>query len=249
MVWKWRLRVLFFLVAAILGRYRGRLALLVLAVIVSACASGNNLLSGVVGGVVSERFGSATDATLAAKLNPDYRYLRVEVEGRPPILMVLGYVDPHPNGEIEVWYSAKREVIKTQAGRIVATFGLETDWRAVRFHPAPLHWSDEPSDGRKFERTRDEMPGYRYAITDQMEVRRVPGGPPKGVSAALNRSSLDGLEWFQEATLRSTGRGMPPAWFAWGKLGGSLTVIYSEQCLAPEFCLRLMRWPLQGRAG
>lgn len=249
MAWKWRLRALFFLVAAILDRYRGRVALVVLAVSVSACASGNNLLSDVVGGVVSDRFGGAADATLVAKLNPDYRYLRVEVQGRPPILMVLGYVDPNPNGDIEVWYSAKREVIKTQDGRIVATFGLETDWRVVRFHPAPLHWADEPSNGREFERTRDEMPGYRYSISEQMEIRRWPGGPPQGVPAALSRSGLGDLQWFQEATLRSTGRSMPPAWFAWGTLGGTPTLIYSEQCLAPEFCLRLMRWPLQDRTG
>jgi len=249
MAWKWRLRALFFLVAVVLSRYRGHMALVVLAVGVSACASGNNLLSDVVSGVVSERFGSATDPTLAAKLNPDYRYLRVEVVGRPPALLVLGYVDPHADGEIEVWYSAKHEVIKTQNGRIIATFALETDWRAVRFRPTPLQWSDQRSNGAKFERIRDEMPGYRYSISDQIEIRSWPGGPPQGVSAALNRSGSADLQWFQEATLSSTGRIMPPAWFAWGRLGGNFTVVYSEQCLAPEFCLRLLRWPLQDRAG
>lgn len=249
MAWKWRLRALFFLVAAVLNRYRGRVTLAVLAVGLTACASGNNLLSDVVSGVIAERFGDSSDPTLAAKLNPDYRYLRVEVEGRPPILLVLGYVDAHPDGEIEVWYTAKREVIKTQNGRIVATFGLETDWRAVRFKPAPVRWSDERTNGANFERIRDEMPGYRYSISDQMEIRRWPGRPPHGVPAVLNHPGQSDLQWFQEATLNSTGRSLPPAWFALGRLGGSPTVVYSEQCLAPAFCLRLLRWPLQDRSG
>jgi hypothetical protein len=239
---KRRLRAPFFLVASVFDRCFRRVAL-------AGCASGNNLLSDVVRGVVGERFGDTADPIAGAKLNPDYRYLRVEVVGHPPALLVLGYVDPHVDGDIEVWYSAKQEVIKTQNGRIIATFGLETDWRSVRLQPVLPPWAGEGANGTRFERMRDEMPGYRYAITDQIESRRWPTRPPQGVSAVLGDAVADRLQWFREGSLRSTGTSLPPAWFARGHFGGRDTIVYSEQCLAPSFCLRLMRWPLQGVAG
>ncbi len=250
MAWKWRLRALFFLVRRFVDRRGSRVALAVLTVGLAGCASGNNLVSDVVRGVVAERFGDAPDPIAGVKLNPDYRYLRVEVAGRPPALLVLGYVDPHPDGEIEVWYSAKQEVIKTQNGRIIATFGLETDWRAVRLQPALPPWAADPSNGMRFARLRDEMPGYRYAITEQVEGRPWPGPPPQGVSAVFANTAAKGLHWYREVALGNTGRSpMPPAWFALGPSGGRDTVVYSEQCLSPVFCLRLIRWPLQDGAG
>ena len=68
----------------------------------------------------------------AIALNPKYRYLRTELNGRPALL-VLGYVDETPEGPIESWYSANQELIQIQNGRLVATAGLDFNWSAVRY--------------------------------------------------------------------------------------------------------------------
>lgn len=247
---KWRLRALFFLERRFLDLRRLHVVLLVSAAGLAGCASGTNLVSDVVRGVVAERFGEARDPLMGVKLNPDYRYLRVEVAGRPPALLVLGYIDPHADGEIEVWYSAKQEVIKTQNGRILATFGLETDWRAVRLQPATPPWAADPVKGMRLERVRDEMPGYRYAITDLVDSRPWPSPPPQGVPAVFSNAAAHDLQWFREVSVSNVGRSaIPPAWFARGRFGGRDRVVYSEQCLAPAFCLRLLRWPIEDGAG
>ena len=65
-----------------------------------------------------------------ARLNPDFRYLRVTI-GRHVALLALGNVDSDPRGPVEVWYSAEREVLRFQNGRLVGSVGLTTEWRNV----------------------------------------------------------------------------------------------------------------------
>jgi len=208
------------------------------------CASGSTPLADVLSAVISNQFGAGAETPLSAKLNPAYRYLRVEVDGRAPALLVLGYVDSHPQGEIEVWYTAKREVIKTQNGRIVGTAGLEVDWRAVRFPTAPPPWAT--AQEARYQRSRDEMPGHRYAITDQIQLKPWLGMPPLTLPAALNSGQAkNSYRWFSETTLNASKQPLPPSWFAWGLYQGQPTVVYSVQCLSPTFCLKLQRWPAQ----
>lgn len=228
---------------------RGTLAVVTIAL--AGCASGSNVLSDVVAGVFDERLGAGSDPTRDVKLNPDYRYLRVEVTGRPPALLVLGYVDAHPDGAIETWYSAGREVIKTQNGRIVATVGLEIDWRLVRFQsgPPPGWVADVGAKPRFFDRWRDEMPGYRYSVQDKVEHSVWDGAPPDGVSPSLVAAGLAHLVWFRERIVSSTAAALPPAWYATERRNDGAVVVYSEQCLSPVFCLKLMRWPLRGATG
>ena len=189
--------------------------------------------------------GLGDESTLTAKLNPNYRYLRIEVGGRAPALLVLGYIDAHPQGDIEVWYSAKQEVIKTQNGRIFGTMGLEVDWRSVRFLSNPPVWTAVPLQGSVYQRLRDEMPGYRYAIADRVELTPWVGLPPITLSATLRGQPGDAYRWFRETTFSTTAASLPPAWFAWGTHRGQPTVVYSEQCLSATFCLKLQRWPAQ----
>ena len=212
------------------------------------CASGSTPLADVLSGVVSEQWGAANDVSLLHKTNPIYRYLRIEVVGRPAALLVLGYVDAHPQGNIEVWYSASREVIKTQNGRIVSTSGLELDWRRVHFAVAPPAWDAVPPQGLIYNRLRDQMPGYHDAISDQLEVTPWPGLPPINLSATLPVDAARSYRWFREAVVSSSAQPLPPAWFAWALRGGSPTVVYSEQCLSASFCLKLQPWPVQESA-
>lgn len=212
------------------------------------CASSATPLAEVLSGVVAEKFSSGSELNLSAKLNPLYRYLRIDVAGRPSALLVLGYVDAHPQGDIEVWYSASREVIKTQNGRIVSTSGLELDWRRVQFPVAPPAWDKVLPQGVIYTRLRDEMPGHHAAINDQLEVKPWSGVPAINLPAALPIEAAHNYRWFREAVISSTAQPLPPAWFARGMRAGQPAVVYTEQCLSATFCLKLQPWPVQESA-
>ena len=173
----------------------------------------------------------------AIKLNPNLRYLRVTVRGRV-VFMVLGYVEPYPEGEIATWYSSEGEVIRLQNGRIVGTAGLETDWRAVRNVSLPA-WKDMA--GRPavvYSRERDEMPGYRYGIAESVKLYPVPA--PNNAKLAGLRA--DSLRWYEEAVLGQP-NGLASGRFAlYAKADGELLVAYGEQCLSQNLCLSWQLW-------
>lgn len=178
----------------------------------------------------------------ASQLNPAYRYLHVQANDSPPALLALGYEDPHPQGLIEVWYSAKQEVIKTQNGRIISTAGLLINWQAVRTPTAPADWSSLPSAGQGYQRLRDVSPGYQSSVTDQVTVKPHAGLPDIRLPPTLPESKAQTLRWFSE-TRQGRSPSLPTAWFAWGQHQGQPGIVYSRQCLSPEYCLQLQRWP------
>ena len=176
-----------------------------------------------------------------AKLNPNFRYLRVTIEGRL-VLLALGYLDPHPQGTIEVWYSAEREVVRLQNGRLVGASGLTTEWHNVVVPELPA-WSALAASEKplRWVRARDVMPGYRYGVRDALALSVI--SPP-------SRSQLQGLEpqqltWFEErfADDALTKTTLPPARYAVQVAGGQGIVVYGEQCIAPQTCFTWQRWP------
>ena len=193
-----------------------------------------------------------------ARLNPNFQYLRVTVSGRVALL-ALGDVDKHPQGPIEVWYSAEREVLRLQNGRLAGAVGLTTEWRNVILPDLPS-WSDSAGADRSFEwiRTRDVMPGYRFGVTEKLALR---------VVAAPAKSELRGLDpqtltWFEERVEAESGGGFPAVL---GKVAGAAaplpasryavdfqgereTVVYGEQCLAAELCFSWQRWPVPAQS-
>ncbi|TAK49271.1 MAG: hypothetical protein EPO27_05435 [Betaproteobacteria bacterium] len=176
-----------------------------------------------------------------AKLNPNFRYLRVTIAGRAALL-VLGYEENDPRGPVEVWYSAEREVLKLQQGRVIGAFGTTTEWRNVRLPELPA-WSvlARESAPRRLVRTRDVMPGYRYGLRDALLL----GPAPVPEKSALRDLDARSLAWFEER-LESPTQGetsLPPARYAVRIQGGKETVVYGEQCLAPELCFTWQRWP------
>lgn len=212
-------------------------------VALAGCSSGS-LLSDVGRAIVKEQFGSGNDPVAGFALNPSFSYLRVSLQAKSPALLVLGYVDPDPQGDIEVWYSAKREVIKTQNGRIVGTSGLDVDWRSVRFKTAPPTWDGLTQASYTVTRVRDEMPGYRYDIADQLTLSRVTGVPSIVLPSSLPLEVAKSYEWFRESS--SGGQpGLPDSWYALEKVDGKYRVAYSYQCLSKQLCLNLQRWPIQ----
>ena len=170
-------------------------------------------------------------------LNPNLRYLRVTVRSRV-VLMVLGYVEPAPEGNIETWYSSEGEVLRLHNGRIVATTGLETDWRSVR-HAALPSWKDMLSrSSAEFRRERDEMPGYRYGIVETVSLYtvRVP------TNARLVGFSARDLRWYEE-TVRGAANGLPSARYALRIKDSVPSVVYGEQCLSQDLCFAWQTWP------
>ena len=241
-----RLRALFFLPLTILAHFVCRywLAAFSLGGLLG-CASSTSPLPVLLSNVIFDKFAASGVDKIPANPDPKFRYLRVEVEGYPPALLVLAFLDAHPLGEIEVWYSANQEVIRTQNGRIVGTAGLLVDWRAVHFKSSPPAWTQVAPRSVLYERLRDQMPGYRYGVLDRMEIKPWQGVPAIALPSVVGVERARSWDWFREATLDSSGPALPPAWFAWGKHRGEPNVVYSEQCLAAEFCLKLLRWPVR----
>lgn len=175
-----------------------------------------------------------TSSAAKPALNPQYRYLRVTTQGREALL-VLGYLDQTPQGPVEVWYSAGRETLRLQGGRLVGAAGLLTEWRQVTIPPLPA-WR-EMASGYRWERTRDVMPGYRYGVRDILLTRQIP--PPRGRMPAGEDPS--GLLWFEERQISPPPAplGLPPALYAVRiDPQGREAVVFVEQCLAPDLCLR-----------
>lgn len=211
-------------------------------VCLSGCSSGS-LLSDVTRSLYNDKFGSGVDPTLSVSLNPAYRYLRVEVNGGQPVLLVLGYVDPDPHGDIEVWYSADQEVIKIQNDRIVGTVGLPSDWRNVRFAEVPPTWAAVSQSPQRMLRVRDEISGYRYGISEQLTLEAVAGSPAIRLPSTFPVTQAQRYSWFRE-TVTGLGRSdLPASWYAVGSYQGHQAVVYSFQCVGPQMCFGMQRWP------
>ena len=176
-----------------------------------------------------------------AKLDPNFRYLRVTIGGRV-VLLALGYLDPHPQGTIEVWYSAEREVVRLQNGRVVGAVGVTTEWRNVVLPDLP-EWPKLAGAAEPFRwtRTRDVMPGYRYGQRDALSLRTIPT-PDKSALQGLDSTHLT---WFEErfADDGSLKTALPAARYAVAIAGDQGVVVYGEQCLAPQTCFTWQRWP------
>lgn len=183
----------------------------------------------------------------SSRLNPQYRYMRVTVKGRV-IFITLGYIDAHPHGPIDVFFSADREVVRVQNGYIVGATGVLTEWHNVSVSEAPA-WN-APRDGQTviWHRQRDVKPGYRVGIRDTLE-RRLIAPPERSALVDIDPASL---VWFEDRHLPSPAyrwdgkiapmEALPPARYAVDFAGGQQTVIYSEQCLSVDLCLTWQRW-------
>ena len=118
-----------------------KIFLLVLPIALAACASGSSAILQTLQNVWGEG-----GEVAGQNLNPNLKYLRVAIKGRTAFL-ALGYIDAHPQGPIEVWYSAEKETLRIQNGRLIGAAGIVTEWRSVSLPALPsCHPFDE--DGR-----------------------------------------------------------------------------------------------------
>jgi len=216
----------------------GGLVALVLALALGGCTSGATAIVRTFSEVIS-----GGDAAANAPINPSLRYLRAVLDGRTALL-VLGYVDADARGPIEVWYSAEREVLRLQNGRLVGAAGLTTEWRNVEVPELPA-WAAMTHAARAgaplgWTRVRDVMPGYRFGLRDALLLRETQ--PPArhgllGVDPAR-------LTWFEEAVEAGSAESLPLARYAVDFSGGREVVVYGEQCIAPTLCFSWQRWPV-----
>jgi hypothetical protein len=170
-------------------------------------------------------------------LNPQLDYLRVSLNGRVA-LMVLGYREQAMQGLVDTWYSVDGEVLKLQNGRLVSTAGFALDWRDVRYQNLPT-WSEASADTQRvFVRTRDQMPKYRFGITEQIAI--YPIAAPK--DAKLAGISATQLHWVEEKVL-AVPHGLASARFGLHTHAGVTQVIYGEQCLTESMCIAWQKWP------
>jgi len=176
-------------------------------------------------------------------LNPNFEYLRLVVDGRV-VLLALGDVEGDKQNPVEVWYSAEREVLRFQDGRLVAAVGLTTEWRSVGLPKLPT-WA-EIAAGPEFRwtRTRDVMPGYKFGVQDHLLI--TPVTPPK--NSNLQAIMPTTLTWFEEVTLSSNVNDkLPPARYAFQHVDKGI-VMYGEQCLDAYLCFSWQRWSASTRA-
>jgi hypothetical protein len=179
---------------------------------------------------------------ISGPLNPNFRYLRVLVAGRLTVL-VLGEIEPHPQGPIEVWYSPSREAVRLQNGRLVGVTGVVTEWRGVRL-PALESWSvlARSAEPRVWTRGRDVMPGYRFGVEDVLSLRVI--APP--TDSLLKDVDPKRFTWFEEQHLprRKDESVLPTARYAVDFSGGQERVVYGEQCVATDLCFSWQEWPV-----
>lgn len=202
--------------------------------LVGACSTRT---AGMAGTVNSLLYGPG-DVSATMPLNPSLRYLRVVASGGVS-LMVLGYIDAHPAGPINVWYSSNGEVLKIQNGHVVGLTGGSAQWRHVSFTDMP-QWQPNQASKLLFTRTRDVMPGYLFNVTDQLELRKVAAPARSNLAGAQALQLAQRLQWFEAHDLAGQ---LPPARYAVQSQGSLQTVVYSEQCLSQAFCISWQSWP------
>ena len=160
-----------------------------------------------------------------------------------------------PTG-VEVWYSAGRQVLRLESGRIASTAGLPVDWQEVRTSPKPT-WSQVVLGPQTYWRTRDVMPGQRRGIVERVTVQRA-DQPPSSWRAAEHPGSENWI-WFEEkaqlwglqaGTAPAVGAAdaLPDAWFAVESLPQG-EVVYSRQCLSARLCLDIKPFRARRQSG
>lgn len=201
--------------------------------LISSCSTLGNPVLKTFGHVLNFGEGDAV-----RKFDPNYRYLRLVVDGRVTFLASSG----RESDPVELWYSPTDEVLKMKNGRVVGDTGVFVEWRHVVLPDFPSWERLAQEKSYRWTRIRDVMPGYQYGIRDELFLHVVP--PPE-------RSALLGLDpksltWFEEDDLSKIDP-LPPAFYALDPKQNR--VVYGVVCLAKELCFSWQRWPADGKGG
>jgi len=188
------------------------------------------------------------------ELNPRYRYLKVDVNNLPALL-VLGYEENLSNGVVSTWYSAYKDVIQIQNGRLVNTQGLELNWTDVSLSNAlPLvsvamlspDMLSKKNPALRFQRIRTVMPGYRANIEEIVQIQLLEDVPSEAPKILRQGNEAQSIRWVQETVVMQTNVRTPyldPVRAIYAINTKTSQVIYGRQCLAAQFCVSWLHWP------
>jgi hypothetical protein len=149
-------------------------------------------------------------------------------------LMALGErrFDESKNHLHERWYTGQGEMLYLVDGRIQQALGFTYEIRG-QTHSAP-HWNELINSRREliWRRQMDLMPGFRYGVVENITSFRMhspsklPSSLPisvQWVADLVESKSSDGLAWrYVQRFALQEGR-----------------VVYSEQCIGKELCLKI----------
>lgn len=165
------------------------------------------------------------------RLADDRDYLLLRVQGRDAV-MALG--ERSGNAPDEHWFSAQREWLQLRGGRIQAVLGMTHEWRGLRGQ-AP-EWSRVDAGAVQWVRERDEMPHYRHGVSDKVTTR-VAQAPASGLHPQL-RPQPD-WHWYEDEVTTTDASGRP--WVFGQRFAlAQGRVVYSEQCIAPQWCFQML---------
>ena len=184
-------------------------------------------------------------AVASAPLNPQYQYLRITANGKPA-LMVRGTASPAALAQGgSTWYSADKEVLELNQGRISLALGTPVEWRSVK-----AAWPAWPQTNEAvfYQRQRDVTAPVRYGLNERMRLQKLAQGQPRFWLQPAGKAVLPAdLSWYSETMEPQQGGGaaLPVALFGVQGSGAQARVVYSEQCLSATVCLSLQEWPAQ----
>jgi hypothetical protein len=188
------------------------------------------------------------------KLDPRYRYLKVDVNNLPALL-VLGYEESFPNGVVSTWYSAYKEVFQIQNGRLINTQGLELNWTDVSLTDAPsltkvammgTTMGSKKNSALRYQRVRTVMPSYRANIEETVEIKLLEIVPSDAPKILQQGNDAQFIRWIEESVLMQTNIRTPfldPVRAIYAINTKTSQVIYGRQCLAAQFCVSWLDWP------
>jgi hypothetical protein len=174
------------------------------------------------------------------KLDPAFQYIRVDSNNRAAYL-ALGSVGRLRGFDgVEHYYSGSREVLSLYRGRVVGLSGSTVDYSVASASPSVPEFA---VGGSTWDRVRDVQPGGLIGVRERMSSRRV--SPPPSIE--LRAARAESLDWYEEVSepLQPLPglHVLPPARFAFDAKSGR--VVYGEECLTVELCLRWQRWPVR----
>jgi hypothetical protein len=218
--------------------------------LISACAGDK---SNIVYDTFKLGFSNPNTVIDETPLNPNYRYLKVEVNNRPALL-VLGYEDNKKNHGRAIWYSAFKEVIQIEGGRLAGSEGLDTNWTQVKLQNPPPFSKVlvKPNIRRAYQpkyryvRIRTVMPGYQVNIRETVVMQAldsIPSDAPKELKdEKVNRD----IRWVEETVLvpsQSKNPSITPLRAIYAIDSKTEQVIYGKQYLTPNDFISWLTWP------
>ena len=186
----------------------------------------------------------ASNKVDTSKFPKQFEYLLLYIRGKPAV-MTLGKrtLTKTPQGEIvdEFWFTPDGEMLHTRDGRIHAMLGLPSEWRNNQ--STPPRWQDTlaRTEATSWLRVRDEMPNYRYGISDKITTKAL-ASPPKLDKIALELVPTQNpqIKWVQDSVETTNNQGQ--RWeFTQVFAIDQNQVVYSEQCISPVFCFQIQR--------